>query len=241
MKKILSYGLLATQFLTVSALASSSSFNGFYIGAGIADYQTNTNISIDQENWYSSEVNFVGSSNFSANSPYFHGQMGYGHVFFNHLYFGGLGFADVGHGESSDVIKGTGASSQLQANVTTHLNNVYGGDLKMGLLITPKLLVYGLAGLNAQDFGGTVSFTAINGATPVGPGIDFGNGYRLGGNVGAGFEYMIMNDLSADLEWSYLVSSTSQFFMDIFDAGLVSNDQLNMSSNRILVGLNFRF
>ncbi len=243
MKKTFIYGLLATSFLTCSALASS--FDGVYIGAGGAYYQNKMDVSLDQEGLLSPDVNFMGNTSFSTASPYFHGQIGFGHAF-SRFYFGGLAFADIGQSENSGVITSTWQSSpMLKADVTAKLNNIYGFDFKPGFLLTSKLMVYGLAGIAATNIEGTATFSTQNGSISTGQSQNFNTDFSAGYHLGAGIEYLILPHLSANLEWSTMkwsVYANGDPEFDWFNYNtFVYMDKIDINSDRILAGLNFRF
>ena len=250
MKKICSYSFLAFSVLTLPAwsaappspVATYTGFNGFNIGVGAAYYQTDMDISIDQEGLLAPDVNFKGGIDFSDSSPYFHGQIGYEHAFSRFL-LGFSAFADVGQVQDSGVIKTTLPTPALQANVTSEVNNVYGVDFKPGILLSPQVAVYALAGLVFGDIQSTATYVIPNTNTAVGNATNFSDGSTLGYNVGLGAEYLVIPHLSVNAEWSYMKFDSLHQDALIFNllGPLTVDDTIDVTSNRFLLGVNYLF
>ena len=134
--------------------------------------------------------------------------------------------------------------------------------IRLGYLITPKLLVYGTGGLayGLSNYSSYAVQDLISPVTdPIGPGGSNHSVFRLGWAAGGGFEWMLINNWSLKTEYLYYDLGTTSMFMgqgvavqrvQTTTSGIASGEiaqmrnaysNMHFTGNIVRLGVNYHF
>ncbi|MFN7096267.1 MAG: outer membrane protein [Gammaproteobacteria bacterium] len=212
-KLIKLFATAAVGMACTNAIASSSPYNGFYLGpeggASLAYFSESSDSTLT--------VNERFNVNFSLDAPvdshasnlsgFFGGHVGVGHVF-KRFYLGLEANGDLGSVNTTNYAPPTNQTGDLTTSIKddASIKNNYGVTLRPGFLITPSFLVYAQVGAeNAQIYTNTTT-TYENVPTQSGAVYSIQsktNDTELGYRVGLGIEEHASKHLSVRLEYLF--------------------------------------
>lgn len=276
MKKITLLGLAVLGFAG-SAFASGAMpapvsppdyFSGFNLGANVGVQHETGNVTNDFYNTYidtqttpngTSTQNFV--YNYSQSSDVGNNALngglalGYGHTF-NTSWFAGIeGFGRYAHAKNhadlSYYYNNSDSGYQEHANSSIDVKSdwSFGGDVKLGYLITPKTMFYVLAGAEYRKYSvdvfNNIITTSLGTETPYSYSYDKG---KVAFMPGVGLETMLTDKLSLGARYTYAnfgsldqdyVNPTQVLGSDIEErtSTIYSLDSNSHSSAKIMRGL----
>ena len=143
--------------------------------------------------------------------------------------------------QDSGVTNTTLLTPAIQANITAKVNNFYGADFKPGILLSPQVAIYALAGF-VMAITGTATFVISNTNTIAGNAVNLRD--TAGYNVGVGVEYLVIPHLSVNAEWSYIkfsLSHTEEAEAEPDSVLFTIDNSIDVTSNRFLMGVNYLF
>ena len=244
---ILASSLVFASGDTFQPVAKPDYFSGFYAGLGVgANYVTGNvkNDIVDTEVLYDNNMNQIGGSmvgysfNENLNAFGFVGDIfgGYGKTF-NRFYIGGELFGrgivnKASESKSQTVIPGLSGKTEIDRNQYYS----FGSDIRAGFLVTPRIMIYALAGVDVSQFNYQVKHegtSAFYGMAPN-PSLasdplaasneqDF-NKIQPGFMPGIGIEAMLTNKLSLRAQYTYTIyGSTSEKYNFINNASYVTD------------------
>jgi outer membrane immunogenic protein len=224
MKKGLTIGLLTLGFCSASFANGYvppepvNYFDGFYVGIGAglshtyADATANTN---DKLNFFD-QIETSYPINLSADLGEIMGAgeafVGWGNTFgdshngyFGIEVFGKYTPTSMSASELSQEIRlrrNESLSSYVEGKLTNDFS--FGGDLRLGYLITPKVMIYALAGLDIGEFSYEVSHVATQYSMPDNLSYsDKVHSWQYGFMPGVGIEAMLTDNVSVRAQYTY--------------------------------------
>lgn len=227
MKKFLIGSIMVT--ISGTSFANGAVLDGYYsnqqyfhggyigIGAGAAhlkpklehDYDlklTNDNVIIPNKSFVSNDGDFLFNGNIFA---------GYGLSFKTHYYFGGELFANIFSGDikTHHVYNFMSEGNLTPKQIVDHFDSKvkmpysFGADLRTGYLISPKIMIYVLFGLDYAKIKATGTLQNNNGildfsTTPYVMNNDI-NKWTLGYMPGLGVEASLSKHVSLRMQYTY--------------------------------------
>lgn len=190
---------------------------------------------------------------------------GYGKVFNQSYYIGGEIYARYAHNTTntnvdSDIVfldEGDAIDyGFLSTSINVNSDWSYGAALKLGYLVTPKTMIYLLAGVEYSKFSLDVNHTL---SSEEGPASSFSYSYSFDNNKlafvpGVGIETMLTDKLSLKAEYTYV--DYGKFSHNNNSSSLISNpsepssfailnnpseDQVDIKRGLFTLGLAYRF
>lgn len=234
-----------------TVLATTGPFNGFYVNGGVGG----ENIQVKDENRASLnsvvDFNVPFSPTLTDNSAILGVGIGFSNVFKQFLLVGLEGRANSEDVEVALLNKFTTStpSVTITSDNTLNLLDDFSLLVKLGLLLQPKTLIYGLVG---PTWGYFKASTRANGNIfqIAGSGINIDDDhYQTGWLAGLGLEYLMTKQLSLAFEYTHAdygafdsLKASKPIFLEGSPIGTLSlNNEFNVKTDSVVLRLTYYF
>jgi len=205
------------RFITLPPCPKSC-FDGGYIGVGSGVVYALSDV-VNSYYWYNKnrpEFNIYRTYNFKLGEYGFNANVfaGYGKEFFSPYYFGMEAFANYFSTKTKGSSEYLQKDSSFDVYMSTEVKNSYafGGDARLGRLISPRTMLYILFGIDYANFDGkgeaAVDLGSYAGKHSISNEFDK---WKMGYMPGIGIETCLNNHISLRVQYTYTFYSSFKY------------------------------